>query len=74
MSSMGQYSAENGLINDWHFQHYTSRAIGGVGLIMTEMTAVSKLEELLKVVPVFTMTIKLLNGKNYRFYSQKHFV
>src|SRR5690554_1722393 len=41
MSSMGQYSAENGLINDWHFQHYTSRAIGGVGLIMTEMTAVS---------------------------------
>lgn len=42
MSSMGQYSAENGLVNDWHFQHYTSRAIGGVGLIMTEMTAVSE--------------------------------
>lgn len=41
MSSMGQYAAENGLINDWHFQHYTSRAIGGVGLILTEMTAVS---------------------------------
>jgi anthraniloyl-CoA monooxygenase len=42
MSSMGQYSAENGLVNDWHFQHYTSRAIGGVGLIMTEMTAISE--------------------------------
>jgi len=42
MSSMGQYSAENGLVNDWHFQHYTSRAIGGVGLIMTEMTAISQ--------------------------------
>ena len=42
MASMGQYSAENGLVNDWHFQHYTSRAIGGVGLIMTEMTAVSE--------------------------------
>lgn len=42
MSSMGQYSAENGLINDWHFQHYTSRAIGGLGLILTEMTAVSE--------------------------------
>ena len=42
MSSMGQYSAENGLINDWHLQHYTSRAIGGVGLIITEMTAVSE--------------------------------
>jgi anthraniloyl-CoA monooxygenase len=42
MSSMGQYSAENGLVNDWHFQHYTSRAIGGLGLIFTEMTAVSE--------------------------------
>jgi anthraniloyl-CoA monooxygenase len=41
MSAMGQYSAENGLVNDWHFQHYTSRAVGGLGLILTEMTAVS---------------------------------
>jgi len=41
MTSMGQYSANNGLINNWHFQHYTSRAIGGLGLIITEMTAVS---------------------------------
>ena len=42
MSSMGQYSAENGLPNNWHFQHYTSRAIGGIGLIITEMTAISE--------------------------------
>lgn len=42
MSSMGQYIAENGLVNDWHFQHYTSRAVGGLGLILTEMTAVSE--------------------------------
>lgn len=42
MSAMGQYAAENGLVNNWHFQHYTSRAIGGLGLIMTEMTAVDK--------------------------------
>jgi anthraniloyl-CoA monooxygenase len=41
MSSMGQYVAENGLVNDWHFQHYISRAVGGLGLILTEMTAVS---------------------------------
>jgi len=41
MSAMGQYKAENGLINNWHFQHYTSRAIGGLGLIFTEMTTVS---------------------------------
>src|SRR5690606_12094667 len=42
MSPMGQYSAENGEINDWHFTHYTSRAIGGIGLILTEMTAISE--------------------------------
>lgn len=42
MSAMGQYAAENGLVTNWHFQHYTSRAIGGLGLIMTEMTAVDK--------------------------------
>ena len=42
MSSMGQYLAENGLVNDWHFQHYTSRAVGGLGLILTEMTAISE--------------------------------
>lgn len=42
MAPMGQYSAENGLINDWHFQHYTSRAVAGLGLIITEMTAVSE--------------------------------
>ncbi|WP_338409648.1 FAD-dependent monooxygenase [uncultured Flavobacterium sp.] len=41
MSPMGQYSAKNGLVNDWHFQHYSSRAIGGLGLILTEMTAIS---------------------------------
>jgi anthraniloyl-CoA monooxygenase len=41
MSSMGQYSAENGIVNNWHFQHYIARAIGGLGLILTEMTAVS---------------------------------
>jgi anthraniloyl-CoA monooxygenase len=42
MSPMGQYSAEKGIVNDWHFSHYTARAIGGVGLILTEMTAISE--------------------------------
>lgn len=42
MSAMGQYSAENGLVNDWHLIHYGSRAAGGVGLIIAEMTAVSE--------------------------------
>jgi anthraniloyl-CoA monooxygenase len=42
MASMGQYSAIDGKVSDWHFQHYTSRAIGGLGLIITEMTAISQ--------------------------------
>lgn len=41
MSPMGQYVAENGLVNNWHLVHYGARATGGVGLILTEMTAVS---------------------------------
>jgi len=42
MSAMGQYSAENGVVNNWHLVHYGSRATGGVGLIIAEMTAVSE--------------------------------
>jgi anthraniloyl-CoA monooxygenase len=41
MAPMGQYSAENGLVNNWHLVHYGARATGGVGLIITEMNAVS---------------------------------
>jgi anthraniloyl-CoA monooxygenase len=42
MAPMGQYQAENGLPNSWHFSHYTQRALGGLGLIITEMTAISQ--------------------------------
>lgn len=38
MAPMCQYSAEDGVANDWHHVHYTTRAIGGVGLIIVEMT------------------------------------
>lgn len=40
MSSMCQYQAENldGSPQDWHFIHYTTRAIGGTGLVLFEMT------------------------------------
>ena len=41
VSPMSQYSAEDGMPNDWHLVHLGSRAIGGAGLIMTEMTDVS---------------------------------
>ena len=38
---MCQYSAENGLVNNWHLVHYGGRAVGGAGLIIVEATAVS---------------------------------
>ena len=40
MSPMCQYSAIDGFANSWHQVHYGTRAIGGVGLIMQEATAV----------------------------------
>lgn len=42
MAPMCQYSvtAKDGKPNDWHYQHLTSRAVGGTGLILIEMTDV----------------------------------
>ncbi|MBO9608651.1 MAG: NADH:flavin oxidoreductase/NADH oxidase [Paenibacillaceae bacterium] len=42
MAPMCQYSvsAKDGAPNDWHFVHYVSRAVGGTGLIIVEMTDV----------------------------------
>jgi 2,4-dienoyl-CoA reductase-like NADH-dependent reductase (Old Yellow Enzyme family) len=42
MSPMCQYSAHEGLANDWHLVHLGSRAAGGVGLVMVEATAVTR--------------------------------
>ena len=41
MSPMCQYSAVDGTVNDWHVVHLGSRAMGGTGLVITEMTDVS---------------------------------
>lgn len=38
---MCQYSARDGVAQDWHFVHYVSRAIGGAGLVIVEATAVA---------------------------------
>ncbi|RNB81154.1 NADPH dehydrogenase NamA [Brevibacillus fluminis] len=41
MSPMCQYSAdEEGFVTDWHPVHYVSRAVGGVGAIVVEASAV----------------------------------
>ncbi len=42
VSPMCMYSAEDGLPNDFHFTHYLTRAIGGAGLVMCEMTDVTR--------------------------------
>ncbi len=41
MAPMCQYSAENdSFLQDWHRVHYVARAVGQVGMIITEATAV----------------------------------
>ncbi|MEQ9198674.1 MAG: FAD-dependent monooxygenase, partial [Rhodospirillales bacterium] len=41
VSPMSMYSATDGLVGDFHLVHYGSRAQGGAGLVITEMTDVS---------------------------------
>ena len=41
VSPMCMYSANDGMIGDWHLVHLGSRAMGGAGLIMTECTAIT---------------------------------
>ncbi|HRI52893.1 MAG TPA: bifunctional salicylyl-CoA 5-hydroxylase/oxidoreductase [Pseudomonadota bacterium] len=42
VSPMCQYSAEDGDIAEWHLVHLGSRAVGGAGLVIAEMTDVSR--------------------------------
>ena len=41
VSPMCQYCASEGTVDDWHLVHLGSRAIGGAGLLITEMTDVT---------------------------------
>lgn len=41
MSPMQQYQSSDGLVGPWHLVHLGSRAVGGVGLLITEATAVT---------------------------------
>lgn len=38
---MCQYSAVDGLVNDWHLANYSAQARGGAGLVIVEATAVA---------------------------------
>jgi 2,4-dienoyl-CoA reductase-like NADH-dependent reductase (Old Yellow Enzyme family) len=41
VSPMCQYSATDGVANDWHFAHLGSRAVGGAGIVIVEATGVA---------------------------------
>lgn len=41
LSAMCQYCAEDGNPTDWHLMHYGERAVGGAGLLNTEMICTS---------------------------------
>jgi anthraniloyl-CoA monooxygenase len=41
VSPMDMYSADDGLVGDFHLVHLGARALGGAGLVMTEMICVS---------------------------------
>jgi len=41
VAPMCQYSAVDGLANDWHLVHLGARSVGGAGLVLTEATSVS---------------------------------
>jgi len=41
VSPMCQYSATDGVANDWHYVHLGSRAVGGAGLVIVEATGVA---------------------------------
>lgn len=41
VSPMCQYSATDGVPDDWHLVHLGSRAVGGAALVLTEATAVN---------------------------------
>jgi 2,4-dienoyl-CoA reductase-like NADH-dependent reductase (Old Yellow Enzyme family) len=41
MAPMCQYSAKEGMANDWHLVHLGSRAVGGTGLVIVEATGVT---------------------------------
>ncbi|MCK5360314.1 MAG: bifunctional salicylyl-CoA 5-hydroxylase/oxidoreductase, partial [Gammaproteobacteria bacterium] len=41
LSAMCQYCSEDGTPTDWHLMHYGERAVGGVGLLNTEMLCIA---------------------------------
>ena len=63
MAPMEQYSAVDGEVTDWHLVHYGSRAIVGVGLIITEAVAVSENGKITSGCPMISSKEQIVNWK-----------
>ena len=57
LSPMCQYKAKNGLISDWHLQHYSRFAFSGLGAAFVEATGVTLKVELVMDVLEFGVMI-----------------
>ena len=51
VAPMCQYSADDGLGDDWHVQHLGARAMGGAGIVFTEATHVSAIGRITPSLP-----------------------
>jgi 2,4-dienoyl-CoA reductase-like NADH-dependent reductase (Old Yellow Enzyme family) len=68
ISPMCQYSAEDGMANDWHLIHLGKFAQGGAGIVMTEAAAVVAEGELLTATLACGMT-----GRSHRSSASPRF-
>lgn len=58
ISPMCQYSAEDGVANDWHLVHLGKFAQGGAGIVMTEAVAVVPEGRITTAISVFGATVR----------------
>lgn len=62
MPPMDQYISDDGFVTDWHELHYTTRAVGGAGLIIVESSAVSGYESMISDEDLALWDDKFIDG------------
>lgn len=72
MSPMEQYNAKDGLVTDWHLMHYGARATGGIGLILTEATAISSTGRITLGCPGIYTTEQIVNWKRVTDFTHQN--
>ena len=68
MSPMCQYSATDGIPEEWHHVHLCSRAVGGAGIVFTEATHVSPEGELHQIASVSGIMNNAMHLKEQHLY------